>query len=311
MKKVVVSVVCLLLVVYTVSAQRVVPELWGHRIHDEAHILTTATVDNLEAILQRHEDSTTNQIAVLIIPSLDGEVLEEYSLRVAHDVWKLGTKNNDNGVLLLIAVDDRKMRIEVGYGLEGVLTDAVTSRIIRNEIAPHFRDQQYDEGVTAGVNAIVAAIGNEYTSDNASGGDNSLEMDMSWKERLLIGAFIFGILGIFTVVGIFVPGCAGWFMYAFLIPFYAIFPIAVLGVTGGMIALGIYAIGFPIAKLMLGRSAWGKRTMRKMKSGKRSGGGWTSLSGWSSGKSSGWSGGGGGFSGGGGSFGGGGSSGSW
>lgn len=315
MKKVV-SVVCLFVLVYTVWAQRAVPELWGHRIHDEAHILTPATIDNLEAILQRHEDSTTNQIAVLIIPSLDGEVLEEYSLHVAHDVWKLGTKSNDNGVLLLIAVDDRKMRIEVGYGLEGVLTDAITSRIIRNEIAPHFRDQHYDQGVTAGVNAIVAAIGNEYsTSDSSSASENnSLEMDMTWKERLLIGAFIFGILGIFTVIGIFVPGCAGWFMYAFLIPFYAIFPIAVLGVTGGMIALGIYAIGFPIAKLLLGRSAWGKRAMSKMKSGKRSSGdGWASLSGWSSGKSSGWSGGGGGggFSGGGGSFGGGGSSGSW
>ena len=309
------SVVCLLVMVYTAWAQRAVPELWGHRIHDEAHILTTATVDNLEAILQKHEDSTTNQIAVLIIPSLDGEVLEEYSLRVAHDVWKLGTRNNDNGVLLLIAVDDRKMRIEVGYGLEGVLTDAITSRIIRNEIAPHFRDQQYDEGVTAGVKAIVAAIGNEYSiSDSAStSGNNSLDMDMTWKERLLIGAFIFGILGIFTVIGIFVPGCAGWFMYAFLIPFYAVFPIVVLGVTGGMITLGIYAIGFPIAKLLLGRSAWGKRAMSKMKSGKKSGGGWSSMSGWSSGRSSGWSGGGGGggFSGGGGSFGGGGSSGSW
>lgn len=310
-----VSVVCLFVMVYTVWAQRAIPELWGHRIHDEAHILTQATIDNLEAILQKHEDSTTNQVAVLIIPSLDGEVLEEYSLRVAHDVWKLGTANNDNGVLLLIAVDDRKMRIEVGYGLEGVLTDAITSRIIRNEIAPHFRDQHYDEGVIAGVNAIVAAIGNEYsTSDNASeSGNSSLEMDMTWMERLLIGAFIFGILGIFTAVGIFVPGCTGWFMYAFLIPFYAIFPIAVLGVTGGVIALGIYAIGFPIAKLLLGRSAWGKRVMNKMKSGNGSGGGgWASGSGWSSGRSSGWSsGGGGGFSGGGGSFGGGGSSGSW
>lgn len=320
MKKVA-SLVCLLTLVVTTWAQRAVPELWGHRIHDEAHILTQATVDNLEATLRKHEDSTTNQIAVLIIPSLEGEVLEEYSMRVAHDVWKLGTKNNDNGVLLLIAVDDRKMRIEVGYGLEGVLTDALTSRIIRNEIAPHFRNQEYDAGVTAGVNAIVAAIGNEYNTADSSdtSENNSLEMDMTWQERLLIGAFIFGILGIFTVIGIFVPGCGGWFMYAFLIPFYAIFPMAVLGVTGGLIALGIYAIGFPIAKLLLSRSSWGKKVISKMNSGKRSGGkrggggGWSSMSGWSSGRSSGWSSGGssGGFSGGGGSFGGGGSSGSW
>ncbi len=318
MKKVV-SVVFLLICVCIAQAQRAVPELWGHRIHDEAHILTQATVDNLEATLRKHEDSTTNQIAVLIIPSLDGEVLEEYSLRVAHDVWKLGSKNNDNGVLLLIAVDDRKMRIEVGYGLEGVLTDAITSRIIRNEIAPHFRDQQYDEGVTAGVDAIVAAIGNEYSTADASSSseNNSLEMDMTWQERLLIGAFIFGILGIFTVIGVFVPGCGGWFMYAFLIPFYAIFPMAVLGVTGGLTALGIYAIGFPIAKLFFSRSTWGKKVISKMNSGngrRGGGGGWASGSGWSSGRSSGWSSGGGssgGFSGGGGSFGGGGSSGSW
>jgi uncharacterized protein len=320
MKKIV-SLVCLLTLVCATWAQRAVPELWGHRIHDEAHILTQATIDKLETVLQKHEDSTTNQIAVLIIPSLEGDVLEEYSLRVAHDVWKLGTKNNDNGVLLLIAVDDRKMRIEVGYGLEGVLTDAITSRIIRNEIAPHFRNQEYDAGVAAGVNAIVAAIGNEYgvAESSDTSGDNSVAMDMTWTERLLIGAFIFGILGIFTVIGIFVPGCAGWFMYAFLIPFYAVFPLAVLGVTGGMIALGIYTIGFPVAKLLLARSAWGKRAMSKLKSGngsggkKGGGGSWTSLSGWSSGRSSGWSsgGGGGGFSGGGGSFGGGGSSGSW
>jgi uncharacterized protein len=321
MKKVAL-LVCLLTLVFTTWAQRAVPELWGHRIHDEAHILTQATADNLEATLRKHEDSTTNQIAVLIIPSLDGEVLEEYSMRVAHDVWKLGTKNNDNGVLLLIAVDDRKMRIEVGYGLEGVLTDALTSRIIRNEIAPHFRDQEYDAGVTAGVNAIVAAIGNEYrTADSSSdtSENSSLEMDMTWQERLLIGTFIFGILGIFTAIGIFIPGCGGWFMYAFLIPFYAVFPLAVVGVTGGMILLGIYTIGFPIVKILLGRSAWGKNVMSNLQSGKGSGGkrggggGWASGSGWSSGRSSGWSSGGssGGFSGGGGSFGGGGSSGSW
>lgn len=320
MKKVI-SLACLFTLVFTTWAQRAVPELWGHRIHDEAHILTQATVDNLEAILRQHEDSTTNQIAVLVIPSLEGEVLEEYSMRVAHDAWKLGTKNNDNGVLLLIAVDDRKMRIEVGYGLEGVLTDAITNRIIRNEIAPHFRDQEYDEGVTAGVKAIVAAIGNEYSipESTSSSGNSALEMDMTWTERLLIGAFIFGILGIFTVIGVFVPGCGGWFLYAFLIPFYAIFPLAVVGVTGGMTLLGIYIIGFPIVKILLARSAWGKNIMNKLKSGKGTGrggsGGWSSMSGWSSGRSSGsgWSsgGGGGGFSGGGGSFGGGGSSGSW
>ncbi|HEY3404179.1 MAG TPA: TPM domain-containing protein [Ohtaekwangia sp.] len=296
----------------TVSAQRAVPELWGHRVHDEAHILSAATVEQLEQMLKLHEDSTTNQIAVLIIPSLDGEVLEEYSIRVAHDVWKLGQANNDNGVLLLIAVDDRKMRIEVGQGLEGVLTDALTGRIIRNEIAPHFREQEYDAGVTAGVDAIIQAIGNEYYAE-AESSDGAFEpVEMSWKEKLLIGAFIFGILGVFTFLGLFVPGCTGWFMYAFLIPFYAAFPMAVLGVDGGLTALGIYVISFPILKIILNNTPWGKRMGSKMNQGKSGGKGWTSGSGWFGGGSfGGGSSGGGGFSGGGGGFSGGGSSGSW
>jgi uncharacterized protein len=168
--------------------------------------------------------------------------------------------------------------------------------------------------VVAGVEAITKAIGGEYTSDNA--GESSVQIaDMSWKERLLIGAFVFGILGVFTVIALFVPGCGGWGLYAFLIPFFAIFPMVVMGETGGLGVLGTYLIGFPILKITLGRTPWGKRISKNMGSGRRSGGrGWSSGSGWFGGGSSGggWSsGGGGGFSGGGGSFGGGGSSGSW
>jgi len=308
MKKVI--FLCLAIFSFTANAQRAIPELWGHRVHDEAHILSTAAIDQLENELKAHEDSTTNQIAVLIIPSLEGEVLEEYSIRVAHEVWKLGQKVNDNGVLLLIAVDDRKMRIEVGQGLEGVLTDALTSRIIRNEIAPHFREQNYDTGVKAGVDAIIRGIGDEYiVSDDDT--DNAFQpMDLTWKEKLLIGAFIFGILGLFTLIGLFVPGCMGWFMYAFLIPFYAVFPMVVFGVDGGLSILGTYAIGFPIVKIILGNTTWGQRMGRKMNSGKSGGKSWSSGSGWFGG-SSGGSSSGGGFSGGGGGFSGGGSSGSW
>jgi uncharacterized protein len=282
-------------------AQRTaVPQLWGHAVHDEAHILSTATIDHLEGLLKAHEDSTSNQIAVLIIPSLEGEVLEEYSLRVAHDEWKLGQKKNDNGVLLLIVVDDHKVRIEVGYGLEGVLTDAITSRIIRNEIAPHFRESEYDAGVTAAVEAIIKSIGGEYTADETAA-------EMTWKERLFIGLFIFSILGVFTFIGLMIPGREGWFLYAFLIPFYATFPMVVFGFFGGLGALATYVVGFPVLKSLLPKTNWGKRVSTKMSSGRSSGGGWSSGSGWSSrgGSSSG------GFSGGGGGFGGGGSSGSW
>lgn len=288
-------------------AQRAVPPLWGHRIHDEANVLTAETVEALELLLKQHEDSSTNQIAVLVIPSLDGDILEQYSLRVAHDEWKLGSANNDNGVLLLVVINDRKIRIEVGEGLEGVLPDAVTSRIIRNEMAPHFREQEYDAGIKAGVEAIIAAIGGEFTGEATE----EPQPDMTFQERLLIGAFIFGILGLFTFLGLFVKGCAGWFLYAFLIPFYAVFPMAILNPSVALSLLGVYIIGFPIAKLLIGNTAWGKRMIKSMGNANSSGG-WGGGS-WSGGRSSGgWSsGGGGGFSGGGGSFGGGGSSGSW
>jgi len=134
-------------------------------VHDEANILSSSTRSLLESILKRDRDSTSNQIAVLTIPSLEGQSLEEYSLQVS-EKWKLGKADKDNGVLLLIVVNDRDIRIEVGYGLEGVLTDALSSRINRNEIAPYFRQGNYDEGVKAGVIAIIDAIKGEYKNDD-------------------------------------------------------------------------------------------------------------------------------------------------
>jgi len=289
-----------------VLAQKPIPELWGLQVHDEAKVLSQQTSDLLENRLRAFEDSTSNQIAILIVRSLDGEPIEEYSLHVA-EKWKLGQEDKDNGVLLLISVDDREMRIEAGYGLEGVLTDALCSRIIRNEIAPHFRKDDYDGGVTAGIDAIIKGIGGEYSADDA---DEDSMADLSWKEKLLIGAFVFGILGIFTFVGLIAPGCGGWFLYAFLVPFYAIFPSFLLGVRGGLTLLGVYMVVFPILKFMLRKTSWGERMSKKMGTGSGGGRSWSSGSGWS-GWSSGGGGGGGGFSGGGGSFGGGGSSVSW
>jgi uncharacterized protein len=141
--------------------QRAIPELWGTRIHDEAKVLSPAFMSQLEQRLKAHEDSTSNQIAVLIIPSLEGEAIEDYTLRVA-EKWQLGKKGNDNGVLLFVAVNDHKVRIEVGYGLEGVLPDAICNQIIRNELAPFFRQDNYEGGIQAAVQAIVQAIGGEY-----------------------------------------------------------------------------------------------------------------------------------------------------
>jgi uncharacterized protein len=142
-------------------AQPAVPEHGGTWVHDQANVLSPGARAELEAILKGERDSTSNQIAVLIIPTLDGDPIEDYSLKVA-ETWKLGKKDTDNGVLLLISIQDKKVRIEVGQGNEGVLTDALSSRINRNEIAPHLRQGDYDGGVRAGVLAIIQAIKGQY-----------------------------------------------------------------------------------------------------------------------------------------------------
>jgi uncharacterized protein len=118
----------------------------------------------LERKLKVFEDSTSNQMAILIVNTLDGENIEQFGIRVA-DKWKLGTKDRDNGILLLFAINDRKARIEVGQGLEGPLPDILCNQIIRNEVAPNFRRNDYDAGVTAAVDAIAAAIKGEYKSE--------------------------------------------------------------------------------------------------------------------------------------------------
>lgn len=294
----------LLILSQVTAAQLAVPPLNNKRVHDEAGVLSSQTEQNLEYQLKLHQDSTGNQIAILIIKSLQGESLEEYALRVAHDEWKLGSAKNDNGVLLLVAVEDRKMRIEVGQGLEGVLTDALCSQIIRNEMAPEFRRGDYDAGVLLATNAIVQAIAGEYSAEQTF----TEGSDWGISERIFSGLFIFALLGMFTMAGLRSKGGASWFLYVFLIPFYALFPHVAIGYTAGLVLLGVYIIGYPILRAIFKKKGWQDDGSS---SGGSSGGGWSSGSGWSSGGDSSWGGGGGGFSGGGGSFGGGGSSGSW
>ncbi len=293
-----------LLISFSVVAQKAVPELWNTRVHDEAHVLKQETIEALEKKLKVYEDSTSNQIAILILSTLDGESIEEYSMRVA-EKWVLGQKEKDNGVLLLIAVDDHAMRIEVGAGLEGVLTDALCSRIIRNEMAPNFRRADFDTGVTAAIEAIIAGIGGEYKGDDASDVN-----ELTLTARILIGLGIYAVLGIFAFFALIIQDRWAWFMYAFLIPFFAIFPALVFPLRLWYVPGLSYIIIFPIIKWLTMRSAWGKKMGKTMASGggsgSRSSSGSSSSSWSSSGRSSGSS-----FSGGGGSFGGGGSSGGW
>lgn len=164
MKKLSLILNIMLLTITTALAQKAIPEQGGFMIHDEANVLSSSDKAMLEYIVKAEEDSTSNQIAVLIVPSLDDDDIDSYSNRV-FNAWKLGQNKRDNGVLFLIAIKERMMRIETGRGLEGVLTDAQSSRINRNNVAPFFRRGEYGEGVKAGVVAIIQTIKGEYVND--------------------------------------------------------------------------------------------------------------------------------------------------
>ncbi|HXX47090.1 MAG TPA: TPM domain-containing protein [Myxococcota bacterium] len=127
---------------------------------DRATLLSPGMRDSLERSLSDYERNTGHQIVVHTTPSLEGLAIEDYSIQVA-EAWKVGQKGLDNGVILTVAPNEHKVRIEVGYGLEGVLPDAIAARIIRDEITPRFRSGQMDQGIFAGVRAIEKVIAGE------------------------------------------------------------------------------------------------------------------------------------------------------
>jgi uncharacterized protein len=146
------------------AAETKIPKL-EQRISDFTNTLSFQEWQQLDHLLKSFEDSTSTQVVVLMISSLEGESIEEYANR-AFSENKIGQAKKDNGVLLVIAKQDHAMRIEVGYGLEGVLTDAVTSQIIRQEITPHFKADNYFGGIVTGVDAIMRAAAGEYHADS-------------------------------------------------------------------------------------------------------------------------------------------------
>jgi len=291
-----------------------VPYLSG-RVVDDAEILSPAARERIAQSLKALEDRTTHQVAVLTVPTLDGESVEDFAVRV-FEAWKLGQKGRDNGVLVVVVPQDRRMRIEVGYGLEGTLTDAQAARIIRERMTPAFREGDYDRGIGEGVAAIATlldggALPAPAGAPPAQSAFDAFEEDLPpWPMRILLGAFIFGVIGLFTFLGVVTPGM-GWFLYFFLIPFWAMFPIIVVGVKGALACLATYLVAFPIAKLVVSRRPeYAKAAAELRRTGRTTYGGMVITSGGRSGSSSSGSSGGG-FSGGGGSSGGGGASGSW
>jgi len=266
-----------------------VPPLSG-RVNDTAHILSAGSIRLLNQSLQELARSESTQIVVLTIPGLEGESLEGYALKVA-ETWKIGQKGLDNGAVLLIAVNDRKVRIETGYGLEGKLTDLVAGRIIRERIVPAFRRGAFDQGVIDGVAAMIAAVKGEYTG---KGGQERQRRDQGYEPFvvvLLVGLAMIGSLfrrsrllaagmgGLFAplLAALLFTGLFGWLVLVLLIP---------VGVLGALVASVLAASS--------GNRGFGS-------GGFYPGGGGFSGGGFS----------GGGFSGGGGGFGGGGASGGW
>ena len=133
------------------------PTLTG-RVVDDAHILSPATQSEMTQELATYEGQTTNQIVVVTLPSLQGTSIEDYGYQLGR-AWHIGQKGKDNGVLLIVAPTEHKVRIEVGYGLEATLTDALSSNIIQSDILPAFRNHQMEQGVIAGTNAIIRVLG--------------------------------------------------------------------------------------------------------------------------------------------------------
>lgn len=134
-----------------------IPVHTGYLTTYDASVLTPLQRETLNTTLRDYEQLTTNQFVILIVPSLEGESIEPFANRVFH-AWGIGDKIKDNGVLLVWATGERKVRLEVGYGLEAKLTDGRAGQIIREAITPHFRDREWYTGLTNGVNAVIAQL---------------------------------------------------------------------------------------------------------------------------------------------------------
>ncbi|WP_315701369.1 MULTISPECIES: TPM domain-containing protein [unclassified Bradyrhizobium] len=272
-----------------------VPPLTG-RVVDQTGTLAASDVASLNQKLKDLETRKGSQVAVLMVPTTQPESIEQFTIRVA-DAWKIGRKKIDDGALLVVAKNDRRVRIEVGYGLEGSLTDVTSRRIIDEDITPKFRRGDFAGGIAAGVDRIIGVIDGEplpAPEPQASHGqDLDFETIGSFAPFVLFGAImaggilraLFGRLLGSAATGAVVGGLA-WLVVGSLA---AALLSGMVGFFIALIADSFAAFGPP------GRGRYG--------------------GGWSGGSSGGWSSGGsrsdGGFSGGGGSFGGGGASGNW
>ncbi len=290
MKKILLSILALCCLVLPAHGLDV-PKLQGY-VNDYAEMISPSARAKLEEQLRAFEQSDSTQIVILTVPSLQGEEIEEFGIKVG-DAWKIGQQRKDNGAILIVSKQDRKIRIEVGRGLEGNLTDLLAGRIVDQVISPRFKQGDYDGGFLNGVSAMIAATRGEFKAEpGAVRGQKGFPPFLTFL--LFLGVFVLILGSISRVLG----GIAGGIglpslLYATkaLVPF-------------GLVAVLVLAVfGFLFGALMPGLFSSGRHGRH------RRGGGFF----FGPGSSGGWhsSGGGGGFSGGGGSFGGGGASGGW
>lgn len=288
MKKLLHHILILLLI--ATSALALEPPPLQGRVNDLAGLLSTGVRTELEQHLQELEKSDSTQVVILTVTSLEGDNLEDFSIRVA-EKWRIGQKGTDNGVILLISKAEHKIRIEVGRGLEGKLTDLVSGRIIRSDIAPKFKNNDFDGGIAAGVSSIIAVVKGEYQAplhhDIKKGGKSAppIYALLVFFAVAVVFASSFSryLAGVVGAVGL---PLIGWLSFPGL-------AIAIL--TG--IAVGGFILGLLLALLFGGGGGGGYFGGPFIGGGYSGGGGGGSDSGD--------------FSGGGGDFGGGGASGDW
>ncbi len=280
------------------AADVAVPPLSG-RVVDQTGTLSSGDIASLTQTLKSLEARKGSQVAVLIVPTTEPETIEQYSIRVA-EAWKIGRKKIDDGALLVVAKNDRHLRIEVGYGLEGSLTDATTKRIIDEDITPKFKAGDFAGGLTAGVNRMIRIIDGEQLPAPEpphwqSPGSFSID---PLNPFLIIPVLLFGGLMRSTLGRLIGSAATGGLVT--LVAWY-LFGSLLAAVLAGVIASIFVMFSDSITSPAPGRRGRGGGWSGGGYGGSYSGGGGSSSSSSDSG----------GFSGGGGSFGGGGASGSW
>lgn len=294
-KKIFFVIICFLFLQNTLFAKPDFPELTG-RVVDKALILSKEERSRLSLLLKTHEEQTTNQIVIVTLKSLDGYDIADYGYQLGRH-WEIGQKDKNNGVLLIISMSEKKLRIEVGYGLEGALPDKTAHEIIEYILKPKFRQNNFYEGINEATSAIIKAIKGEYNPN-----DYGVLSSSSENFFFLYFAIIFlsGIISSFirrfknnTLSKLFHSSMLGGFGGAFAIAFFNSLPISIIAFL-----IIVIIVFFTTKKVSYEKYSSRHPSYTNTNDG--------FAGGFSSGRGFG-----GGFNGGGGSFGGGGASGGW